>query len=93
MRALVEGGADVRAVDDQGLSALLNAVKVGALSSRLNGYATLERIVRHTYATTLERAVIKPLWTTTPVSGQGDPNTRIRTNHVHQPMGSEETLH
>ncbi|CBJ30921.1 conserved unknown protein [Ectocarpus siliculosus] len=27
MRALVEGGADVRAVDDQGLSALLNAVK------------------------------------------------------------------
>ncbi|CAM9577804.1 unnamed protein product [Pylaiella littoralis] len=27
MRALVEGGADVRAVDDQGMSALLNAVK------------------------------------------------------------------
>lgn len=29
MHALVEGGGDVRAVDDQGLSALLNAVKVG----------------------------------------------------------------
>lgn len=33
MRALVEGGADVRAVDDQGMSALLNAVKVGQLVS------------------------------------------------------------
>lgn len=33
MHALVEGGADVRAVDEQGLSALLNAVKVGTLAS------------------------------------------------------------
>lgn len=33
MHALVEGGADVRAVDEQGLSALLNAVKVGRRSS------------------------------------------------------------
>lgn len=35
MRALVEGGADVRAVDEQGLSALLNAVKVGRLASNV----------------------------------------------------------
>lgn len=33
MHALVEGGADVRAVDEQGLSALLNAVKVGRFAS------------------------------------------------------------
>lgn len=33
MHALVEGGADVRAVDEQGLSALLNAVKVGGPTS------------------------------------------------------------
>lgn len=36
MHALVEGGADVRAVDEQGLSALLNAVKVGRFASRLH---------------------------------------------------------
>lgn len=35
MHALVEKGADVRAVDEQGLSALLNAVKVGRLALEL----------------------------------------------------------
>lgn len=34
MHALVEGGSDVRAVDEQGFSALLNAVKVGAYIAR-----------------------------------------------------------
>lgn len=42
MRALVEGGADVRAVDEQGLSALLNAVKVGRLASNVYLVATFE---------------------------------------------------
>lgn len=31
MHSLVEGGADVTAEDEEGLSALLNAVKVGLL--------------------------------------------------------------
>lgn len=31
MHALVDGGADVRAEDDQGFTALLNAVKVNTI--------------------------------------------------------------
>lgn len=39
MRALAEGGADVRAVDEQGFSALLNAVKVGACCAHLCSFS------------------------------------------------------
>ncbi len=49
MRALVEGGADVRAVDEQGLSALLNAVKVGGLSSIFRAAASLTSHINLNY--------------------------------------------
>lgn len=39
MHALAEGGADVRAVDEQGFSALLNAVKVGSSCAHLCSFS------------------------------------------------------